>query len=74
MAKVKGDIVIDLEICKGCELCISVCPEDTLGLGNKINVKGYRYIAKVNDNCTGCSNCAIICPDSVFTVYRMKLN
>jgi len=70
MAKVFGDIVINIEKCKGCELCIVACPEETIGLANTINLKGYRYAVKVLDNCTGCANCALICPDAVITVYR----
>ncbi|NLO19795.1 MAG: 4Fe-4S dicluster domain-containing protein [Ignavibacteria bacterium] len=70
MAKVYGDIVVDIEKCKGCELCIEVCPENTLALSEVINKKGYRYSIKINDNCTGCANCAIICPEAIITVYR----
>lgn len=70
MAKVYGDVVIDIEKCKGCELCIDACPEDTLGLSSKINQKGYHFAVKIQDNCTGCSNCAIICPEAIITVYR----
>ena len=70
MAKVYGDVVIDIEKCKGCELCIDACPEDTLGLSPEINQKGYHYAIKVQDNCTGCSNCSIICPEAIITVYR----
>ncbi len=40
MAKVKGDIVVDIERCKGCELCVVACPQDTIALSDKINKKG----------------------------------
>ncbi|MBN1302369.1 MAG: ferredoxin family protein [Melioribacteraceae bacterium] len=70
MAKVKGDIVIDIEKCKGCELCIAACPQGTLEKSKHVNQKGYLYIVKVEDNCTGCANCALVCPDAVITVYR----
>lgn len=73
MARAIGEVIIDIERCKGCELCILACPEETLALGKKINHKGYLYVVKVNDNCTGCGNCAIICPDAVLTVYRKVL-
>ena len=52
MAKVKGDIVIDIEKCKGCELCASACPQQSLELTRKLNSKGYHYIVKIEDNCT----------------------
>lgn len=70
MAKALGEIIINKDICKGCELCIDACPEKTLALSPRINTKGYNYVIKVQDNCTGCMNCALICPDSIFTVYR----
>ncbi len=70
MAKVLGDVIIDVDKCKGCELCIESCPEDTLALAEKINKKGYQYAVVVNDSCTGCANCAIMCPEGIITVYR----
>ena len=70
MAKVKGDIIIDIEKCKGCELCAAACPQQSLELSRKLNSKGYHYIVKIEDNCTGCTNCALVCPDSVIKVYR----
>jgi len=70
MAKVKGDIIIDIEKCKGCELCIEACPEGTLELSKKVNQRGYLYAVKVEDNCTGCTSCALVCPDGVITVFR----
>jgi len=73
MAKVKGDIVIDIEKCKGCELCVEACPQDSLEQAKQVNKKGYLYIVKIEDNCTGCTNCALVCPEGSITVYR-KVN
>lgn len=70
MAKVKGDIVVSIEKCKGCELCIEACPQESLELSRKVNTKGYLYIVKIEDNCTGCTNCAMVCPEGAITVYR----
>ena len=69
---VSGTVTIAIEICKGCELCIVSCPQDSLGLSTSINRKGYRFAQLVQDNCTGCVNCALVCPDSAITVYREK--
>jgi 2-oxoglutarate ferredoxin oxidoreductase subunit delta len=71
--KVKGKIEIDIQKCKGCELCTVVCKEDALHLSKDINNKGYRYLVAINDNCNGCANCALICPDGVIKVYRTVL-
>jgi 2-oxoglutarate ferredoxin oxidoreductase subunit delta len=71
MAK-KGDVVIAMELCKGCGVCITGCPKGVLALGKEVNNKGYKHLAKVNDECIGCANCAVLCPDGVLTVYRQK--
>ncbi|MDD3124473.1 MAG: 4Fe-4S binding protein [Candidatus Kapabacteria bacterium] len=73
MAKVVGEVVIDTERCKGCELCIAACPSKCLSLSNSINVHGFQYTVQSGDNCTGCASCALVCPDAVITVYR-KVN
>lgn len=73
MAKVKGKIVVDTERCKGCEVCIPVCPTDVIAMSKEVNGKGYAYMQQVDENCTGCSSCALVCPDGVITVYRVKL-
>ncbi len=67
---ISGTVIIATEICKGCELCIDACPQDSLALSSSINRKGYRFAELVQDNCTGCINCALVCPDSAITVYR----
>lgn len=73
MAKVRGQIVVDIEKCKGCEVCIPVCPEDVIAMSEKVNGKGYRFMQPITENCTGCANCAIVCPDGVIEVYRVKV-
>lgn len=70
MAKVLGEIIIDIERCKGCELCVEACPEDVIAIADTINAKGYQYAITVNHDCTGCMNCALVCPDAVIKVYR----
>ena len=73
MAKVKGEIVVNTERCKGCELCVPCCKENTISMSGNLNSKGYHFAMKVNDECTGCTNCALVCPDGVITVYRAKV-
>ncbi len=74
MAKVKGSVVIDVERCKGCEICVVSCPFDTLAMTKEVNGKGYNYAYPANpDTCTGCTNCALVCPDGAITVYKIKI-
>ena len=68
--KVKGKVEIEINRCKGCELCTAECKEHALTMSDTINIKGYRYAVANNDLCNGCVNCALVCPDAVITVYR----
>ncbi|MBS4014794.1 MAG: 4Fe-4S dicluster domain-containing protein [Bacteroidetes bacterium] len=71
MAK-RGVVVIDIEKCKGCEVCLAACPNQVLAMSQEVNTKGYHYSVKINSNCVGCASCAVVCPDAVITVYREK--
>ena len=67
MAKIK----IDKDKCKGCMLCVSVCPNKLIIRSNSLNKKGVRAVEiKDADKCTGCAMCAIMCPDACIEVYR----
>jgi len=59
------------ERCKGCELCISVCPKDVLALDLAVVNRLGHHPVRLTDAaaCTSCAFCARICPDAVFTVY-----
>jgi len=73
MAKVRGTIVVDIEQCKGCELCVIACPTKVIRLAPEVNGKGYHYAyMELPDECTGCTNCSAVCPDVVISVYRLK--
>ncbi len=69
---IRGTIEVAEEVCKGCELCITACPQESIGLSDRINARGYRVIELAHDTCTGCVNCALVCPDGAITVYRVK--
>jgi len=62
-------VTIDIETCKGCVLCIPVCPPKVLDMSTAVNAKGYRYPI-LSEGCTGCELCAKVCPDFCFEVYR----
>jgi 2-oxoglutarate ferredoxin oxidoreductase subunit delta len=68
----RGRIVVNTEACKGCELCVTICPSRLIQLAESFNSKGYRPAELVDpeDRCTGCTLCAMICPDAAITVFR----
>jgi 2-oxoglutarate ferredoxin oxidoreductase subunit delta len=66
-----GKIIIDIERCKGCGLCISVCPKNGIVISKSLNKAGYFPAQPVdNSDCTGCAICAIVCPEAGIEVYR----
>ena len=74
MSKIRGAIVVDMDRCKGCALCVEACPQDVISLAKKVNKSGYPFVEVVNqDSCVGCASCAIVCPDGCITVYRKKM-
>jgi 2-oxoglutarate ferredoxin oxidoreductase subunit delta len=63
-------VTIDVEACKGCELCIPACPPGVLSMSTEVNGIGYRF-PMLTEGCTGCTACQMVCPDYVFEVYRL---
>jgi 2-oxoglutarate ferredoxin oxidoreductase subunit delta len=68
-----GEIRINTERCKGCGLCVAVCPKKGIVISKKLNKIGY-FSAETKKppaaECTGCCFCALICPEAVIEVFR----
>ena len=62
---------IETNVCKGCGLCVSVCPKHVLEIDKKVNAKGYfpAYQARPKD-CITCAICCNICPDVAITIAK----
>lgn len=65
----KGTVEIAVDRCKGCDLCVHVCPPEVLSMSTDVNVGGFNFPI-LAPGCTGCERCAEICPDFCFIVYR----
>ena len=74
--RVKGKILIDRERCKGCRLCMDVCPNELIEVDKTLNKKGYspaRVTEKHKEKGgNGCAQCALVCPEVAIEVYRAK--
>lgn len=53
--------------CKGCSLCVGVCPKSVLGLSDRLKSKAVRQ-----EECVGCRQCENICPDLAITVKEAE--
>jgi 2-oxoglutarate ferredoxin oxidoreductase subunit delta len=64
-------LAIATDRCKGCGLCVDVCPKHVLALDpTVVNPLGYHPIRLLDAGaCTSCALCARICPDTVFAVF-----
>ncbi len=59
------EIIIVSARCKGCNICVGLCPKQVLGL-DKL---GKVQIVKGED-CIGCGQCELRCPD--YAIYVEK--
>jgi len=66
-------IVIDLQHCKGCGLCVAFCPKGALRMAESISRRGVNPAEVVDeDACVGCLNCTLVCPDAAIEIYEVE--
>ena len=65
-------LTFNTDNCKGCGLCVDVCPKGLLKLSEqKINKKGHHPAELTDESaCIGCASCAVMCPDCIIKVER----
>ncbi|MBQ3225705.1 MAG: 4Fe-4S dicluster domain-containing protein [Clostridia bacterium] len=65
-------VVFREERCKGCYLCMDVCPKKIIVVAeDRMNAKGFRPVEVLKmDECLGCAMCATMCPDCVIEVFK----
>lgn len=67
----KGKIEVDVDRCKGCYLCITVCPKKCIEKSSEFSKTGYYPAKYSGDGCIACMSCARICPDLAISVYEI---
>ncbi len=67
-------VSFETQRCKGCGLCVSVCPVRILAIDkDTLNQKGYHPSMIVDQSkCIACKNCATLCPDQVIRIEKYE--
>ena len=58
-------VVVDLELCKSCGICLRLCPVNVFDKDRK----GRPTVARAED-CTACRFCEQHCPDFAIEVFQ----
>ena len=60
---------VNASYCKGCQLCVEICPKDAIVPSKTINAKGYVLPEEGDMNrCTACGLCELVCPDFAIAI------
>lgn len=60
---------VNATYCKGCEICVQVCPKDVFLMSDR-----QKAVPEQVEACTGCMNCEIYCPDFAIDVQEVELH
>lgn len=68
----KNELNVVSIYCKGCGLCVEMCPTGTLQLEDNIESKfGVSVKVDAPEYCIGCKMCELRCPDfAIFVNYK----
>ena len=67
----KSTVELVPKFCKGCGLCINICPTGTLLFHDDPENKwGVAVVVDAPENCIGCRQCENQCPDCAIFAYR----
>ncbi len=54
---------VNFELCKGCLMCVGVCPKHVIEVGTKLNASSYLPVFYTGTGCIGCGMCFYACPE-----------
>lgn len=66
-----SSIYINQKWCKGCYICLEVCPKKVFEKSKEVSEKGFNPVSVAHpDQCTACLQCEMLCPDLAITVKK----
>lgn len=64
---------IDERYCKGCLICVDVCPTKSIKPSKEINDWGYILpIEHDMNSCKACGLCELMCPDFAIAIEEVN--
>ncbi|WP_455645258.1 4Fe-4S dicluster domain-containing protein [Methanosphaera sp.] len=61
-------LYLNEELCKGCYICVDICPCDVYTPSEELNYKGVCIPIPDNTKCVKCQLCTLMCPDQAITI------
>ncbi|MFC2172809.1 ferredoxin family protein [Acidobacteriota bacterium] len=69
--KRKYRIDINQRWCKGCYICLEICPKKVFDNSGEVTRRGFRQIrTALPGQCTGCLLCELLCPDVAIRITQ----
>jgi 2-oxoglutarate ferredoxin oxidoreductase subunit delta len=63
---------VDQNHCKGCGLCVSICPKNVLKISDEVNANGYFPVCQArSEDCNFCAMCCVMCPDVALSITEI---
>lgn len=73
MTRKAKQISINAKLCKGCHICIAVCPHDVLRKSDDVDDRGYFLpLVVALESCKVCHLCEMECPDFAISVEEVE--
>ena len=69
-----GQVYLIPERCKGCNICVELCPQDVLQVSDQTNAKGYHLpeiVIGKERACVHCEFCSVVCPE--FAIFTLEV-
>ena len=63
-------IKLNTKRCKGCYLCVSVCPVKALSPSGELSEQGYETVKVDEEKCITCGSCYRMCPDYAIEILK----
>jgi len=63
------EISVDKTLCKGCGICLELCPRKVFHWSKELSEKGIHYPIPLDaEKCVKCKLCELLCPDFAIAV------